>query len=113
VNRTPTGVATLNLKQTGSRDDRETAMTHLLRPFLFIGAMAALLVGTPSRSDAQVQVSSADPASTIQGTVSLDVTISGNGFDSTAAVTFLVTGTTNTGGVTVKKVTFQSSKKLV
>ena len=38
--------------------------------------------------------------------------MTGSGFDSTAAVNFLVTGTTNPGGVTVKKVTFNSSKKL-
>ena len=42
---------------------------------------------------AQVQVTSADPASAVQGTISLDVTINGSGFDSTAAVKFLVTGT--------------------
>lgn len=62
---------------------------------------------------AQVQVTAADPSSTLQGTVSLDVTISGNGFDSTANVNFLVTGTTDTGGIAVRKVSVRNSKKLV
>src|SRR5688572_450057 len=60
-----------------------------------------------------VMVTAADPASTIQGTLSLDVAVSGSGFDNSAAVKFLVTGTSDTGGVTVKKVTFGSSKKLI
>jgi len=52
---------------------------------------------------AQVKVTAADPATTYQGTVSLDVTISGSGFDSTATPTFLVSGTTDTGGISVRK----------
>ena len=43
---------------------------------------------------AQVKVTSADPASTTQGTVSLDVTINGSGFDNGSTARFLVTGTT-------------------
>ena len=59
-----------------------------------------------------VTVTAAVPSSAEQGTLALDVAVTGSGFDSTAAVNFLVTGTTNPGGVTVKKVTFNSSKKL-
>lgn len=62
---------------------------------------------------AQVAVTSADPSSAPQGTISLDVTVVGNGFDSSAAVSFLITGTTNPGGITVKKVVVRGSKKLV
>ena len=62
---------------------------------------------------AQVLVSSADPSSAAQGTVSLDVTINGSGFDNTAAVKFLVTGTTDTGGITVKKVNVRSAKRMI
>ncbi len=62
---------------------------------------------------AQVQVTSADPSSTVQGTVSLDVTINGSGFDSSADVKFLVTGTTDSGGITVKKVSVRNSRRLV
>lgn len=64
-------------------------------------------------AQAQVAVTSADPSSAPQGTISLDVTVNGNGFDSSAAVSFLVTGTTNPGGITVKKVAVRGSKKLI
>jgi hypothetical protein len=61
---------------------------------------------------AQVQVTSADPSSTQQGTVSLDVTINGSGFDNGSTVKFLVTGTTDPGGIVVKKVAYRNSKRL-
>jgi hypothetical protein len=64
-------------------------------------------------AQAQVAVTSADPPSAPQGTISLDVTINGSGFDSSAAVSFLVTGTTDPGGITVKKVVTRGSKKLI
>ena len=60
-----------------------------------------------------VQVSAAEPSSAPQGTLSLDVAVSGSGFDSSAAVDFFVTGTVNPGGVTVKQVTVVGSKKLI
>jgi hypothetical protein len=60
-----------------------------------------------------VQVTAADPSSAPQGTVSLDVAITGSGFDSSAVVRFLVTGTTDTGGITVKKVSVRGARKLV
>ena len=64
-------------------------------------------------AQAQVAVTSADPSSAVQGTVSLDVTVNGNGFDSTAQVKFLITGTADPGGITVKKVAVKGSKRLV
>ena len=72
-----------------------------------------LMLGSVALAHADVTVTSADPAEAPQGTVSLDVTIAGNGFDSSAQVQFLVTGTTNPGGITVKKVTVRGSKKLI
>lgn len=74
-----------------------------------------LLVAVPSTvfGASPVQVNAADPSSAPQGTVSLDVVVSGSGFDSSAAVSFFVTGTTNPGGVTVKNVTVLGSKKLI
>lgn len=60
-----------------------------------------------------VEVTAADPSAAAQGTLSLDVTISGKGFDKTAQVKFFVTGTTNPGGITVKNVTVSSARKLV
>jgi hypothetical protein len=62
---------------------------------------------------AQVKVTAATPSSTEQGTVSLDVIVSGSGFDNTASAQFFVTGTTNPGGITVKKTTFKNSKEVV
>jgi hypothetical protein len=53
-------------------------------------AVLLLALGPVGAAWAQVSVTAADPSSAPQGTVSLDVTISGNGFDSSAAVTFLV-----------------------
>jgi hypothetical protein len=84
---------------------------YFLTTLLCIFALS-LLSGRPSLAQ-DVTVTAADPSSALQGTTSLDVTVSGNGFDSTAQVTFLVTGTTNPGGITVKKVSVRGSKKLV
>lgn len=76
-------------------------------------AVLLLALGPAQAAWAQVKVTSADPPETTQGTVSLDVTILGSGFDTTAAVSFLVTGTTNPGGIVVRKVVVHNSKKLV
>ena len=75
---------------------------------LFVLALAPMGVAW-----AQVKVTSADPASTTQGTVSLDVTINGSGFDNGSTARFLVTGTTIDGGISVQKVVFKNSKQLV
>lgn len=77
---------------------------------LILGVLWLLPLGA---AQAQVAVTSADPSSAPQGTVSLDVTVNGNGFDNSAAVSFLVTGTTNPGGITVKKVSVRGSRKLI
>jgi hypothetical protein len=62
---------------------------------------------------AQIKVTAATPASAVQGTVSLDVVVSGSGFDNSAKVQYFVSGTTNPGGITVKKVVFRNSQELV
>jgi hypothetical protein len=82
-----------------------------LAPSLLVAL--ALAIAPFDRVDAQVTVNSADPSAAPQGTVSLDVTVNGNGFDSTAAVSFFVTGTPNPGGITVRKVAVKGSKRLV
>ena len=76
-------------------------------------ALVVLALGPVGTAWAQVKVTAADPSSATQGTTSLDVSISGSGFDSTAQVQFLVTGTADTGGIFVKKVVVRSSRKLV
>jgi hypothetical protein len=61
---------------------------------------------------AQVKVTGATPASAYQG-ISLDVVVSGSGFDRTARAQYFVSGTTNAGGITVKGTAFKSSTELV
>jgi hypothetical protein len=62
---------------------------------------------------AQVKVTSAVPSSAYQGTIALEVVVGGSGFDPSAKVQYFVSGTTNPGGITVKKVTFRNSNELV
>ena len=88
-------------------------MTTLSKLALAAFTLLFLVLAPVGYAHAQVKVTSANPAETLQGTVSLDVTINGSGFDSTAMAKFLVTGTADTGGITVKKVVFKGSKQLV
>ena len=77
-------------------------------------AMLALALMPLAFANAQqVSVTAADPSLAAQGTLSLDVTVTGNGFDNSAQVKFLVTGTTDPGGITVKKVNVRNSKRLI
>jgi Galactose oxidase, central domain len=62
---------------------------------------------------AQVKVTAATPSSTYQGTVSLDVVVSGSGFDPSAKAQYFVSGTINPGGITVTKVVFRKSTEIV
>lgn len=50
-----------------------------------------------------VKVLSADPPGAEQGTINLDVTIGGQGFDNSARVKFLKSGTKQTGGIAVNE----------
>jgi len=70
-------------------------------------------IGAVSSADAQtIQVTSANPNSTAQGTVSLNVQINGQGFKKGATSKWFVTGTTNPGGVTVNSTAFINSQQL-
>ncbi len=60
----------------------------------------------------QIQVNAADPPLAEQGTLSLDVKVTGRGFKNGAQAKWFVTGTTNPGGVTVNSTTFVSSTEL-
>jgi hypothetical protein len=91
----------------------ENAMRLQQQRILAILALAVLALTPMGAAWAQVKVTAADPASTTQGTVSLYVTVSGSGFNSTAKARFLVAGTTDTGGVTVTNVVVHGSNKLV
>jgi uncharacterized delta-60 repeat protein len=78
----------------------------------------ALLIAVPtwykptSYAQGQVQVSTADPMSAEQGTINLNVKVTGKGFKNGAKAKWFVTGTTDTGGVTVNSTTFVSSSEL-
>ena len=59
-----------------------------------------------------LQVTSASPDTTPQGTISLDVTIGGSGFKKGAKAAWFLSGTTNPAGVTVNSTAFVSSTQL-
>jgi uncharacterized delta-60 repeat protein len=60
----------------------------------------------------QVQVTAANPTAAEQGTVNLNVKVTGKGFKNGAKAQWFVTGTTNPGGVTVNSTTFVSSTEV-
>jgi hypothetical protein len=59
-----------------------------------------------------VSVTAADPPSATQGTINLNVKVTGKGFKNGARAQWFSTGTTDTGGVTVNSTTFVSSTEL-
>ncbi len=70
--------------------------------------------GAPVPAVAQdIQVNSAEPSSAPQGTVNLNVTIKGKGFKRGAVAQFFVTGSNNTGGISVNSTSFVSPSELV
>ena len=81
---------------------------------ILITLVLAILLGSDFSSSAQgqVQVNAADPPTAEQGTVSLNVRVTGKGFKNGAQAKWFVTGTTNPGGVTVNSTTFVSSTEL-
>jgi hypothetical protein len=76
-------------------------------------ALIGLTIVPFGNASAQVTVTAANPPSAVQGTIALDVEVTGSGFNNSASVRFYVTGTADTGGITVKKVNVNSSKKLI
>ena len=73
-----------------------------------------LLLASSSSVAAQseIQVNTADPSTTEQGTYDLEVMVGGENFPSDAEVDFFVSGTQDPGGITVKKVKRQGPKNL-
>ena len=69
--------------------------------------------GPPPLAAQDIEVNSADPASAEQATLDLDVVIKGNGFGQDSEVEFLVTGTTDPGGIQVNSVAVKGPKRLV
>jgi hypothetical protein len=80
---------------------------------LCLGFFCLNLTGVISDAQAQqVQVTAADPSSSAQGTINLNVRVTGKGFKNGAKAKWFVTGTTDPGGVTVNSTTFVSSTEL-
>jgi hypothetical protein len=77
---------------------------------LIIAGLIAGLATLPATG--QIQVTSTNPSAAPQGTVNLNVTISGSGFKKGATAAWYVTGTTNPGGVTVNSTAFNGSSSL-
>jgi hypothetical protein len=80
-----------------------SVLLAILNTFLLAGSVNAT---------AQIQVDSTVPSAAPQGTINLDVAITGNGFKKGASAQWFVTGTTNPGGVTVNSTTFKGSTQL-
>ena len=80
-----------------------------------IACLSLTLLGVAPAGAAppQIKVTAATPSSAEQGTLALDVVVSGSGFDKSAKVQFFVSGTTNPGGIIVRNVKFNSSSELV
>jgi hypothetical protein len=79
------------------------AMLFMLSLFACVDGMFAV---------GQVQVTSTSPSAAPQGTVTVNITINGSGFQKGAQAQWFVTGTTNPGGVTVNSTTFKGSGQL-
>jgi hypothetical protein len=89
---------------------RSTATTFLILTAVVF--FLADLRGRVVEAQAPVQVAAADPPAAAQGTVNLNVKITGKGFKKGAAAKFLVSGTNDTGGVTVNSTSFVSASEL-
>ena len=79
-----------------------------------LGLLIVLIAWTipPSHAQGQIQVNAADPPAAEQGTINLNVKVTGKGFKNGAQAKWFVTGTTNPGGVTVNSTTFVSNTEL-
>jgi len=92
-----------------------TASRKALIVITFVAVILALpWVGGVGTASAQaLSVTSANPSSGEQGTLNLDVTITGKGFKNGANANFYKTRTTDPAGLTVKSTRYVSSTQLV
>jgi Tol biopolymer transport system component len=82
---------------------------------LITGFVLSLMLtwGSATSEAQQIAVTSANPPAAAQGTVDLDVAIGGKGFKRGATASFLVSGTTNPGGITVNATRYVNASQLV
>jgi len=94
-------------------------MTASRRALIVVGVLSAVALGlpwggaVPNAAAQEVLVTDAVPRTADQGTLNLDVTITGGGFARRANAKFYLAGTTNPAGVTVNSTRFVNSSKLV
>jgi hypothetical protein len=84
-------------------------------PLIILCALATLVISwfiPSSNAQSPVNVTAADPVATTQGTVGLNVRVTGKGFKSGARAKWLITGSADDGGVVVNSTTFVSSTEL-
>jgi len=82
------------------------APVFLCLVFVLLHGLTALAQGQ------QVQVTAADPPAAAQGTTNLNVKVTGKGFKNGAKAKWYVSGTTDSGGVTVNTTTFVSGTEV-
>jgi len=75
-------------------------------------SMAALAMAPAVAAPPRVTVKAASPSAAYQGET-LDVVVTGSGFDPSAKVQYFVSGTTNPGGITVQAVRYANSGELI
>ena len=82
--------------------------------FVLFTLVLALYLNVSTFVSAQgpLQVTAADPQGAEQGTINLNIKVTGKGFKNGAKAKWFVTGTTDPGGVTVNSTTFVSSSEL-
>ena len=79
---------------------------------LALGLVIFLSANSQTAEAQQIQVNAADPPAAEQGTINLNVKVTGKGFKNGAKAKWFVTGTTDPGGVTVNSTAFVSSTEL-
>ncbi len=89
---------------------KKTTRTNLV--CLALGLLALVGANTRTVHAQQIQVTAASPSSTAQGTINLNVKVTGKGFKNGANAKWFITGTTDSGGVVVNSTTFVSSSEV-
>ncbi len=89
------------------------------KALIVVAALVAVMLGlpwggaAPAASEQPIAVTSANPPSGDQATLSLDVVIGGKSFKNGAKAAFFKTGTTDPAGVTVKSTKYVSATQIV